>query len=70
MANLLIDTQHYLDLISSMGSTFKFIPQNLERSLAKLAREDQPPSYLNVGDRVSFFLPVLHVDDSVAFKKY
>ena len=70
MTNSLTDAQHNLDLISRMGSTFKFTSQNLERSQAKLARADQLPSYYNVGDHVNLFLPVLHVDESIAFKKY
>ena len=70
MTNSLTDAQHNLDLISRMGSTFKFTSQNLERSQAKLARADQLPSYYNVGDYVSLFSPVLHVDESIAFKKY
>jgi len=53
-----------------MGSTFKFTSQNLERSQAKLARADQLPFYYNVGDHISLFSPVLHVDESIAFKKY
>ena len=70
MTNSLTDAQHNLDLISRMSSTFKFTSQNLERSQAKLARADQLPSYYNVGDHVRFFSPVLHVDESIAFKKY
>ena len=70
MTNSLTDAQHNLDLISRMGSTFKFTSQNLERSQAKLARADQLPPYYNVGDHVRLFSPVLHVDESIAFKKY
>ena len=46
ITNSVTDAQHHLDLVSHMGSTFRFTAQNLARAQAKLANPAEIPESL------------------------
>jgi hypothetical protein len=65
-----MDKQHFLDLVTQMGTTFKFTAQNLARAQAKLVHPSDMPDFFKPGDKVYLFSPVLHTNETLAFKKY
>ena len=62
------DKQHFLDLVTQMGTTFKFTAQNLARAQAKLVHPSDMPDFFKPGDKVYLFSPVLHTNETLAFK--
>jgi len=63
------DKQHFLDLVTQMGTTFKFTAQNLAHAQAKLVHPSDMPDFFNRATKFIYIFSSFAYKRNISFQK-